>query len=144
MANLINEGGWLYLGDSSNYVLILFEECKWDQIEKGAKIKHIAGETQYGFTTQVRWLVWKFKNVYILTHANYSTFMTYMKTWQNAGSITLKVIRHSTPSYIAFDGSNTSYTVMIPEGGIRGWQKLSLGDEDGPYRLDMLTLEESG
>lgn len=142
MAVLINEG-WVYFGDSSNNMLLYFEECKVDWKFKGVKIKHIAGKTNYFFTTRVRWLEFKFKKIYLTSHANLVTFLSYMEDWLDASGITLKVKRDAS-NFISFDGSNTSWTTALPEGGMRDIQKISAGDQDGPYTIGFLMLVEAG
>ena len=138
MATLISQG-YVYFGDSSNNMLLYFEECEWDFKFAGAKIKHLAGGGNYGYDDAKLWIEWKFRKIYHTSHANYVTFINYMKAWQQASGITLKVKRDAT-NFITFNGSDVSYTVLIPDNGMRGNKKLSIGTEDGPYCTEFLMV----
>ena len=107
-------------------------------------IKHFVGGGHLPYDLQKRWLVFKCRNVSFISHANFASAMSYLATWQNAGTFTIKIVRDGSNNGITFDGSNQTYTVMIPEGGVRGMHKASSGTQDNLFRIDFLILEQCG
>lgn len=122
---------------------LYFEQLKWDWKYKGIKVKHLAGKNHYFYTTQIRWLEFKFKNVWLTSHANLATFLSYLEDWIDDDGITLSVKRDAS-NYISCDGNNTSWVVVPSEGGIRDIEKLSVDDQDGPYQIGFLHLIQAG
>jgi len=141
MGVIINDG-WLNLVSGSDSFLLAFKQCKADwKVEPS--IKHYAGKSHMGYHMGKQYFVWKIKDIIFSSHTDLSNFMQYIDDWENSGPFYLRVIRNSSTNYIEFDGVNTSYTVMVAKGGIKGIEKIAPGDGD-VYKIGMLVLEQAG
>lgn len=141
MADIIT-GGYMEISDGSDTIYAMFVQLKVD-IKISPTIKHYSGPTNFGYSLLKRHWVFKFTKVLLEDHTDFSNFIDYVLDWQDSAPFTLKVKR-ADASYIEFDGDNTSYTVMVAKDGIRDIEKLSKGDQDGPYQIGMLILEQAG
>lgn len=141
MATIINEG-YLELTDGTDTLLLYFKQCKWDYI-RNPKNKHFAGGSHLGYDLGKKWLEWTFIDIYGTSHSNMANIILYLNNWQtNDHHFTLKIKRDGS-NYIACDGTNTSFTVNMPNG-MKQMEKIAPGTQDGPYVIKMLKLEQCG
>ena len=138
---IVINNGWLELTNGTDTLLLYFETLKVD-FAMEPTIEHIEG-SNYGFDLSLAYLVFKVKGIIILTHADLSNCIDYLKDWQQVNPFTLKIKRNTTPNYIEWDGDNTSFTVLM-KTGLREMEKLSMGSIDGPYRIGLVIFEQSG
>lgn len=139
---IIINNGFLELTDGTDTLLLYFEELKVD-FAMDPTIENIEGTTNYGFDLSIAYLVFKVKGIIILTHADLTNCIDYLKDWQQSAPFTLKIRRNTTPNYIEWDGDNTSFLVLM-KTGMREMEKLSRGSIDGPYRIGMIIFSQAG
>jgi hypothetical protein len=143
MGVIINEG-WLVLSKGSDSMLVYFEECKVDW-KTNPTSRHYSGPTHLRYTTKKQWYEFKVKNIWLTSHANFSSFIDYITDWHNNTpyTFTLKVIRNTSTDYIEWDGDNTEFVVSIKKDGLRDEEKVS--PHDGSiYRIGMIIFEQCG
>ena len=94
------------------------------------------------YDTQKWWLVFKCFDVWATSAANFASIQEYLRSWQAAGTFTLKILKEGTTfTGIKFDGTNETYTVAIPKDGVKGMSKVSRGTQEY-FKTKMIILEE--
>lgn len=141
MAPLINNG-WLKLTDGSDTMLLFFEECKCDW-KLSPTIKHYAAKNHLVYNQQKQWYVWKVKNIHLISHSDFSTFMDTLKDWMSDPPFTFSIIRNTGNDEIEWDGDNETYSVSIAKNGLKGAEKNAPQDGDF-YKVGMVVFEQAG
>ena len=139
MGVIINQG-WLWLYSGADYLKLYFDKCEVDW-KLNPKISHYSGGAGMMYDTQKWWLVFKCFDVWATSAANFASIQEYMRTWQKAGTFTLKIVKDAANNGIKFDGTNQTYTVAIPKDGVKGMSKVSRGTQEY-FNIKMMLLEE--
>ncbi len=114
MGVIINQG-WLTVADDStptNSMKVYFERATVDFIFEPI-IKHYPSNAHYGYNPSKEWLVFNIRNIILTSHSNFSSFVDYIKDWNNASSIYIRLQYDTTPNYIEWDGDSTFFEVLL-------------------------------
>lgn len=133
-------GGWLWLSNGTDYLKVKCEMIVWTPVMK-PEIEHTEGGVNYGFDLGVYYIIIKAMGLYIESNADMVDFLTYTKSWQQANTLQVEVVRNSSNNKEKLDGTNTVFPVLITEGA-KQIKKMS-GDQE-KYRIERLTLEQNG
>lgn len=137
---VIVDKGWLWIYSGSDYLKLYFDKCEVDW-KLSPKIKHYAGEGAMGYDIRKWWLIFKCFDVWATSHTDFALIQEYLRDWQKDGVFTLKVVRDGSDNGIKYDGTNETYSVMIPKDGMKGSSKVSRGTQEY-FKIKMLILEE--
>ena len=139
MATIIDDG-WVYLTDGTDVIKAQSREVVYDEIWN-PEITHYVGGGSYGYDLGMVTRVWKVKGILFDSHTKYDNFVTYLRSWQTSGTITLGIYRNSSSAYWVCDGTNTTYTVLVRS--LQGARKLAPADGD-VWEIGMAVFEEAG
>lgn len=135
--------GWLWINDGSDHLKVYFQVCKGKVIDEPLMLEHYEGGFNFGIGGGKKYLVLLVQNILIPSHADYEIFMANLLSWQeDDDGFTVEVIRDSSNNKIAWDGTNTAYTMML-KSDVDAIEKKAPGDGD-VYVIGKLLLEESG
>ena len=140
MADIITDG-WLELDDGSDYLKVMFDECKYDWVHNPT-VKHYSGGVNSGYTLGKKWLEFKVRNIWFTNHTTWSNFSKYLDDFQDGGRFTLKIRRDVAGNYIAIN-EDTSWDVMVKKNGCKDMQKIGFEDEQ-IYQIGFMIFEEAG
>ena len=135
---VIVNNGWLWLTDGTDYLKLRCREVTADLIMKPTFI-HAPG---VNFSMDVGTWYWVFKasGVIFNSYTDYTNTLAYLQDWQASAAFTLSVLRNTSENAMAFDGTDTTYTVRLKDG-IKGIAKP--GNENNTvFEIGALTFEE--
>lgn len=133
-------GGWCWLSNGSDYLKLKCEGILWTAVHL-PEIEHYEGGINIGFDLSKYYIIIKLIGVWIESNADMVDFLSYTKTWQQANTLQVEIIRNSSNNKEKLDGTNTVFPVHIV-GGAKDWKKM-LGDQE-KYRCESIKLEQSG
>jgi len=134
------EGGWLWLSNGSDYLKVRCELISWTEVY-GPEIEHHEGGLNFGFDLNLYYIVVKASGIWLNTNTEKNNFSTYIKSWQQANTLQIEVVRNSSNDKEKLDGTNTVFPCLVV-GGIKEFKKMP-GDQE-KYRCNEITLEQSG
>lgn len=139
MVDLINKG-WFWLNNGVDYLKLAFIDLlfawEWE-----VQFTDYAGDGHYALDLEVQRRIWKPRGIIFDSHTNYDLAVGTIRSWQSTAAFTLEVVRNTSDAKIAFDGTNTSYTVMAL--GPRRVAKLAAENGD-VYEIGTMTFRQAG
>ena len=133
-------GGWLWLSNGTDYLKVICEQIMWTPV-MSPEIEHMEGGTNFGFDLGLFYIVIKVMGIWIDSNADMVDFLSYTKSWQQANTLQVEIVRNSSNNKEKLDGTNTVFPVFMM-GGAKDWEKKP-GDQE-KYRCNTITFEQSG
>lgn len=133
------DDGWALISNGTDYLKVFCEHILWIPVT-GPELEHYEGGFSFGADLFLFYLVIKLQGIWLNTNTKYENYMTYMKAWQQAGTLQIEVSRNGTDK-IKLDGSNTIIPVLAMKG-FGEFEKMP-GDQD-VYRANNIILEQRG
>jgi len=129
MTVLINKG-WLHISNGTDEMKVYFSEASGN-IMRDPKFKHYEGGTNIRYDLGKNWLEIQVKDIWFDSHDDLKTFIDKINEWQEAGTLTVGIIRNSSGNHVEFkgDGNGTTFSMLMPSGGLQGITKISRGDQ---------------
>ena len=134
------DDGWLWISNGSDYLKVFCEHIYWFEVYN-PEIEHKEGGLNFGFDLSLYYIIVKASGVWLNTNAKKNNFSAYIKSWQQANTLQIEVIRDSSDNKEKLDGTNTVFPVLVM-GGLKKFEKMR-GDQQ-KYRCDSITFEQNG
>jgi len=132
--------GRLWLGNGTDYLQVFCEHVFYTPVFD-PDIEHYEGGVNIGFDFNKFFLVIKATGIWLDTITKHDNFFAYVKSWQQANTLQVEVVRDGSSNKLKLDGTNTVYPVLIV-GGLKEAEKMP-GDQQ-KFRIGSITLEQSG
>jgi len=136
--------GWLILnvGGGATELKIRCETWEYDDDDKGAKIIKYPPRGRYGYTLNKHERIFKFKNIFVVTYADWNNLKQTLKTLEDTGTVINMAIQIDIAgNYEKPDGTNDKIPVIIKSR--KGHTKKYQGEAQ-VYVLKMLVVEQAG
>ena len=140
MATIIDDG-YLELTDGTDTLKLACEEIIVDMVLK-PKMKHYEGGTNLGYDLGVNYFIFKVSGVILDSYTKFKNCISYLKSWQASAPFSLKIKRDTT-NYTEWDGSNTTFKVLV-KGGLKALEALSITQFEDVWYIGNITFEEAG
>ena len=105
------------------------------------EIEHYEGGINIGYDLGKFFLVIKATDVWLNTNTKYEDFVSYIKSWQQANTLQVEIVRNSSNDKVKLDGTHTIYPVLITKG-LSKIEKMP-GDQQ-KYRINNISMEQKG
>lgn len=103
------------------------------------EIEHYEGGINLGYDLAKLWVVVKATGVWLDTNTKYENFVSYIVSWQQAGTLQVEVIRDGSNNKVKCDGTNTVFPVLMTKG-LQETEKMP--ENQQKYRISTLILEQ--
>lgn len=132
--------GRLWLGNGTDYLKVFCEHIFYTPVFK-PEMEHYEGGISFGVDLSVFYLVIKATGIWFDTNTKFENFVSYIKTWQQANTLQVEVIRDSSDNKVKLDGTNTVFPVLVV-GGLKEFEKMP--ENQQLYRMGSIILEQRG
>jgi hypothetical protein len=139
MVNHINDG-WALLSNGTDYLKVFCEHILWTPIVM-PEVEHYGGGINFGIDISIFFFQVKLQGVWLDTNTKFENYMTYIKAWQQAGTLKIEIQRNSGGTILKLDGTNTIYPVLAMKG-FGEFEKMP-GDQD-KFRANTIVFEQNG
>lgn len=133
------DDGYLWIGNGTDYLKVFCEHIFYSNLVK-PDVEHHEGGVNLGFDLSAYWIVVKATGIWLNTNTKWENFQTYWKSWQQAGTLQIEVIRDGT-NKVKIDGTNTVYPCLVV-GGVKDAEKMPGNQEK--WRVDSIAFELTG
>ena len=105
------------------------------------EMEHYMGGGNVGYDLGAFWLVIKCQGVWLDTVQKHDDFLSYIKSWQQAGTLQIEVSRNNSNDKIKMDGTNTVFPVLYMKG-LKDVKKMP--GEQQIFKIAQITFEQRG
>ena len=134
------DSGWAWISNSVDYLKVFVETIYWTEIY-APEIEHKQGGLNFGFDLSLYYIVVKLMGVWVESVTEKNDFSSYIKSWQQANTLQIEVVRNNSNDKEKLDGTNTILPCLVV-GGLKEFEKMR--GEQQKYRCQSITLEQNG
>lgn len=132
--------GWAWLSNGTDYLKVFVENIFWTPVFM-PEMEHYEGGINIGLDLSKFWIVVKLNGVWLDTNTKYNNFVIYMKSWQQANTLQVEIVRNTSSNKEKLDGTNTIFPVLMSKGLI---DINKMPEDQEKYRIDSIPLEQRG
>lgn len=104
------------------------------------EIEHYEGGINIGWDLAKFWLNVKLVGVWLDTNTKYESFVSNVKSWQQARTLQIEISRNGTDK-AKLDGTNTIFPVLVM-GGLKDMEKMPADQQK--WKIASINLEQNG
>lgn len=122
-------GGWLiFTNGTDTYKIKTEDQPIPDDVDKSAFFIHYPSDGHYAFTLDTHERSIKLKKLWFISKVRVDQFIAFIESAQSNENLTLRIQDNSSPTYLKWDGTNTTMPILYKNK--KGPKKLFGGDSD--------------